>query len=99
MEEDAQVEDNYLTAAEFWSSDEEDEESDEENEGVPMELDSSEDEDADLPHVNNVVALNNGVNYTMRDDFGKYVEHFRNITTSYSINETICIHLLLVLRH
>ena len=69
MEEDAQVEDNYLTAAEFWSSDEEDEESDEENEGVPMELDSSKDEDADLPHVNNVVALNNGVNYTMRDDF------------------------------
>ena len=99
VDKDAQVEDNYLTAAEFWSSEEEDEESDEEDEAAPMDLDSSDDEDANLPHVNDVLALNNGLNYTMRDDFCKYIERFRNITTSYTIKETNCIRLLLVLRH
>ena len=41
VDKDAQVEDNYLTAAEFWSSEEEDEESDKEDDAAPMDLDSS----------------------------------------------------------
>ena len=88
-----------MTAAEFWSSEEEDEESGKEDEAAPLDLDSSDDEDDNLPHVNDVGALNFGVNYTMRDDFRKYIERFRNVTTSYTINETNCIRLLLVLRH
>ena len=57
MEKDAQVEDNKLTAAEFWSSHEE-------NEVLPMDVDTSDEEGKNLPNNNNVLVADSGVDYT-----------------------------------
>ena len=82
----------YMTAAENWSSDQEED-------ALPMDMDNSEDEVSVDTNADEVMVVTEGVNCTLRDDFLQYVSKMTHNATSYTKREEVCIRLLITLRH
>ena len=81
-----------MTAAENWSSDQEED-------ALPMDMDNSEDEVSVDTNDDEVMVVTEGVNCTLRDDFLQYVSKMTHNATNYTKREEVCIRLLITLRH
>ena len=80
----ADSEDFYITAAEYSSEEEIDEQ-------MPMEMDTDEENSVNLEAIDAVPANAVGVDCTMRDAFCAHVDKLKQMTNAYNINEENCI--------
>ena len=88
----AETEDFYVTAAEFSSEEENDEQ-------MPIDMDTDEENSVNSEANDAVLANAVAVDCTMRDAFRAYVDKLKQMTNAYTINEENCIKLLIALRH